>query len=339
MSNNEQPSNLPTPIAVAVAGIPAALVPVCIKALDRLIGAVVDIPVAWLEYHKSRIVSKTEAFRKIDGAITVNAAVKAGSNEQFADRALDNLVRKSYRQLGNKEAVSAAMLEDLRENPAEQAPYKATTSDAEPPAIDDDWLNVFERYAEDASTERMQKLWGRVLAGEVRKPGKYGMRTLRFLSEFSQADALEFSQFCQHSFGGFAPKSLVKSNKDITNLLAMEAAGLIQGTSGVGLELTLTFDASGCVYLIEKPLAMMLTGMPNTELVYEVISLTPLGQELVTLLPGRDARNAARSVGSAMRKREATSGFVMLVGENGSATPMEILWQDAAPSMPVVDNS
>ena len=339
MSNNDQSSNLPAQIAAAVAGIPAALVPVCVKALDRLIGAAVDIPVAWLEYHKAKIVSQTEAFRTIDGAITVKAAAKAGASEQFADRALDNLVRKSYRQLGNKEAVSAAMIEDLRDNPSEQVSDKPNSSNAETPTIDDDWLNVFERYAEDASTERMQKLWGRVLAGEVRKPGKYGMRTLRFLSEFSQADALEFSAFCQNSFGGFSPKSLTKINKDISNLLAMEAAGLIQGASGMGLELTLTFDAAGRAYLLERPLAMMFTGVPNTDVSFEVVSLTPLGQELVTLLPGRDARSAARLVGTAMRQPVTQSGFVMLIGQNESATPMEILWQDAVPSIPVVNNS
>lgn len=208
MSNPEQSSNLPAQIAAAVAGIPAALVPACVKALDRLIGAAVDIPVAWLEYQKAKIVSQAEAFRTIDGAITVKAAEKAGSSEQFADRALGSLVRKSYRQLDNKEAVSAAMLEELQNNSTEQETVTISSPNVEPQAIDDDWLNVFERYAEDASSERMQRLWGRVLAGEVRTPGKYGMRTLRFLSEFSQSDALAFSSFCRNSFGDMAPRSL-----------------------------------------------------------------------------------------------------------------------------------
>ncbi len=174
MSDTDQSSNLPAQIAAAIAGIPAALVPACVRALDRLVGAAVDIPVAWLEYQKAKLVSQTEAFRTIDSAITVKAAAKAGASDQFADRALDNLVRKSYRQLDNKEAVSAAMLEDLRDNPVEPEAPITNAANAESPAIDDDWLNVFERYAEDASTERMQKLWGRVLAGEVRAPGKYG---------------------------------------------------------------------------------------------------------------------------------------------------------------------
>ncbi len=335
MSAPEETSNLPAPIAAAIAGIPAALVPASIKALDRLIGATVDIPVAWLEYQKAKIVSKTEAFRTIDGAITKTAAVKAEANEHYADRALDNLVRKSYRQLGNKEAVSAAMLEDLRDNPQE-----TTRPDSESSVpLDDDWLNVFERYAEDASTERMQRLWGRVLAGEVRAPGKYGMRTLRFLSEFSQADAFQFSDLSRNTFEAMIPKSIGKpEGKDIRHLLAMEAAGLIQGASGLGLETTLTFDSHGRVFLREGSLLVMLTGEAGSSFKVPMMSLTPLGQELVTLLPGRDPRSAAKAVAAAIRLPAIKSAYLMLIATDGSATPMEILWQEEAPNQAVEGN-
>ncbi len=337
MSDTDQSSNLPAQIAAAIAGIPAALVPACVRALDRLVGAAVDIPVAWLEYQKAKLVSQTEAFRTIDSAITVKAAAKAGASDQFADRALDNLVRKSYRQLDNKEAVSAAMLEDLRDNPVEPEAPITNAANAESPAIDDDWLNVFERYAEDASTERMQKLWGRVLAGEVRAPGKYSMRTLRFLSEFSQADALGFSALCQNSFGDLAPKILVKplDRADIRDLLYMESAGLIQGASGTGLRSKQIFDSAGRLWIREGSLAIMMNGLANTEFEYEVIALTPLGQELVTLLPGRDARAAARAVAMAIRRPEVTSAYLMFIQNDGGALTMEILWQKSEQVAPV----
>lgn len=329
MSTTDQPSNLPAQITAAVAGIPAALVPVCIKALDRLIGAAVDIPVAWLEYHKAKIVSQTEAFRTIDSAITVKAATKAGSNEQFADRALDNLVRKSYRQLDNKEAVSAAMLEDLRDIPAEQEPNETTSSKSEPPPIDDDWLNVFERYAEDASTDRMQKLWGRVLAGEIRKPGRYGMRTLRFLSEFSQADAIAFSDICKNAFGGIIPKRLAtKPGDDLASLFNMEAAGLIIGATTGGLTSTLSADPDGQAFLLEDSLCLMFSGEPNGKLTIEVYNLTPLGKELVTLLPERDVRSAARTVGLSIKRPGIKAGYIMTVVNGTKASPLEVLWQE-----------
>lgn len=339
MTTPDDPTNLPVPISAALSGIPAALIPASIKALDRLIGAAVDIPVAWLEQQKVKIVSQTEAFRAIDGAIAKTAAEKAGDSEQYADRALTNLVRKSYRQLENKEAVSAAMLEDLRDSCSQAGDNGNAAPTAEVPSIDDDWLNVFERYAEDASTERMQRLWGRVLAGEVRAPGKYSMRTLRFLSEFSQADGLEFSLLCMSSLGDLVPKSLVKGGTDdIRKLIYMEAAGLIQGASGLGLISTMTFDDTGRAYIVEQSIAIMFVGHPGTKINFEIFALTPLGQELVTLLPGRDARAAARAVAMTVRRPEIKSAYLMHVKPDGSATAMEVLWDEQAQVSPVVSN-
>lgn len=338
MSNADNDSNLPVNIASGLAGIPQALIPASIKALDRLIGATVDIPVAWLNYHKAKIESKTESFRTIDAAITQSAAKKAGNSDAYTDRALDHLVRKSYRQLENKEAVGAAMLEDLRETASDGTNATDNPASQEERApIDDDWLNVFERYAEDASTERMQKLWGRVLSGEIRTPGKYGMRTLRFLSEFSQSDALGFSKLCQSTFGDMAPKVLIKpeGKADIRDILYMESAGLIQGASGLGLNSTTNFGQAGRMFIREGSLAIMINGPVNTEVIIEVITLTPLGQELVTLLPGRDARAAARSFAHAIRRPDMASAYLVLFQKDGSGIPMEVLWQEPAPTIPV----
>lgn len=52
----------------------------------------------------------------------------------------------------------------------------------EKPALDPDWLNVFAAYAEKASGDSLREMWGRVLAGEIRKPGAVSLRTLQFAS-------------------------------------------------------------------------------------------------------------------------------------------------------------
>lgn len=163
------------------------------------------------------------------------------------------------------------------------------------------------------------------------------MRTLRFLSEFSQADALGFSALCQNSFGDLAPKILVKplDRADIRDLLYMESAGLIQGASGTGLRSKQIFDSAGRLWIREGSLAIMMNGLANTEFEYEVIALTPLGQELVTLLPGRDARAAARAVAMAIRRPEVTSAYLMFIQNDGGALTMEILWQKSEQVAPV----
>jgi hypothetical protein len=309
-----------------VASIPKLLIPSSVKALDRLVGAVVDIPVAWLNQRKAKIDAQTQSYVAVESAIAQTAATEAGADHGLAERASNVLVRKCYRAQTNREAVSAAMLEDLRsgKESANSIPEDAVE------LIDDDWLNVFERYAEDASSDRMQKLWGRVLSGEIRKPGRFSMRTLRFLSEFSQADALIFENFCNSAFGGIAPNTLIKpgGQKDISHLLDLEASGLIIGASGLGLSQSIAFDSGGTGGLIEGNLAIVFKSEPNTVVDVGVVRLTPMANELISLLPGRDPRAAAKIMADSMRCLRLTEAFLSNILPNGQLLGvMEIIWQ------------
>lgn len=143
----------------------------------------------------------------VEASIAENVALGAGADPDIAQRAMNKLARKEYRKQVNREAVASAMVEDLQDH-ATSAENLATGS-VPTSELDDNWLNVFQRYAEDASSERLQGLWGKVLAGEVRQPGRFSSRTLRFLSEFSQSDALLFETFAKSVFGDNAPKKLV----------------------------------------------------------------------------------------------------------------------------------
>ncbi|MGV3730988.1 MAG: DUF2806 domain-containing protein [Sphingopyxis sp.] len=324
MTTEPNSPNLPAQIAEAISGVPKALVPSSIKALDRLIGAAVDIPVAWLGQQKAKIDAQTEAYAAVEAAIAVTAASEVGATPEIIQQAMNVLVRKEYRKQSNRNAVGQAALEDLRSSDTGRTEIK------DPEEIDEDWLNIFERYAEDASTERMQKLWGRVLSGEIRKPGTYSLRTLRFLSEFSQADALTFAEFCDSAFGETAPKKLVKPDnlQDIRSLLYLESSGLIKGADGMGLQRTMKFGEDGTGYLIERDLAIIFKGKPETKLIQKIVALTPLGQELLTLLPARDPKAAAKRVAEACKCPEIEEAYlVRILNERGETSPIEIFWQ------------
>lgn len=324
MSEESTENNLPAAIANAISGVPKSLIPASVKALDRLIGASIDIPAAWLAQRKAKIDAQTQAYTAVEAAIAKAVSGEAGADPEIVERALNVLVRKEYRKERNREAVAVAMIDTM------QASAESPQVEDAPPPMDDDWLNVFERYAEDASTERMQKLWGRVLAGEVRSPGKFSMRTLRFLSEFSQADALSFASFCESAIGDFALAKLVRPDgtADIRDLMYLESAGLIQGTSGSGLALTFNFNAAGYAFLREDNLVLALQGTPQSSIQIRGMSLTPLGQELITLLPDRDVRAAARRIGLGMRTPEIKSALIGVIGAGQKIAPIEVLWQE-----------
>lgn len=59
-----------------------------------------------------------------------------------------------------------------------------------------DWTARFFSDAQDVSSEEMQTLWAKVLAGEVERPGNTSIRTLNILRNLDQNTARLFRKFC-----------------------------------------------------------------------------------------------------------------------------------------------
>jgi hypothetical protein len=64
-----------------------------------------------------------------------------------------------------------------------------TDTDVPEEMPDEDWVSRFFNSAQDVSSEQMQELWGRILAGEIRRPGSFSMKTLDFFRNTTKHDA------------------------------------------------------------------------------------------------------------------------------------------------------
>jgi hypothetical protein len=112
--------------------------------------------------------------------------------------------------------------------------------------------------------------------------------------------------------------------------MQLAAAGLISDATSLGLQLTLTFDTTGHVLLIEENLCLVLRGEPNTPIMLTCLSLTPLGVEVMSLIPNRDSRDAMRRVAQAIKSPQIKAAFI---GHRVDATQVsfiEQLWLDDA---------
>ena len=87
--------------------------------------------------------------------------------------------RKRQRNVENVTSIAATELA-ADEDVAEEKP-------------DEDWITRFFNIAEEITSEQMQELWGRILAGEIKKPGSYSLRTLEFIRNLkpNEADVIE----------------------------------------------------------------------------------------------------------------------------------------------------
>lgn len=149
------------------------------KAISRLIGAAVDIPEAYLQRIAQGIRDDTSARSHVMDTLT-KAAVELGlKDESRLQRGLNSLISKAYREQENREAVAGKVIEALSDEPP--------PDDSKGP--DDEWLDMFESIASRASTETIRDLFARVLAGEIRQPGRVSLATLQFLTIMDAATA------------------------------------------------------------------------------------------------------------------------------------------------------
>jgi hypothetical protein len=111
-----------------------------------------------------------EARAKAEAHIIDASGAYVGSHitdgSALTERALEFAFGDSVLKQSNREKIARLALEDFTAQTDTQAADAATE-------IDDDWLNVFVRLAEDKTSEELQQLFGRILAGEIRKPGSF----------------------------------------------------------------------------------------------------------------------------------------------------------------------
>lgn len=156
--------------------------------VGRLIDGGADIAVAWLQRIKNK-----QNFNSTQSTETVRMLAEAGRKELGNDLQLAEQVARSFfnehnLKLDNRTKVAEAALENLARNP----PSEDSSSDE----IDIDWLNHFAEIAGQKSKPEMQELLGKILAGEIRKPGAYSPISINALANLTPYVAKKFEALC-----------------------------------------------------------------------------------------------------------------------------------------------
>lgn len=97
-----------------------------------------------------------------------------------------------YAQLAFNSAAAEQLRKDINVAKALIYAEKELEEDgSEPPAktVEDDWLHRWREAASTTSNESMQELWGRLLAGQIKNPNSFSLRSLEALRNFSHHDA------------------------------------------------------------------------------------------------------------------------------------------------------
>ena len=76
-----------------------------------------------------------------------------------------------------------------------QAAHELGDREVQDHEVDHDWTARFFNDVQDVSSEEMQQLWAKVLAGEVERPGSTSVKTLGILKNLDKSTASLFREF------------------------------------------------------------------------------------------------------------------------------------------------
>ena len=215
--------------------------------------------------------------------------------------------RKRQKNVESITSIAAVELLDQKDIPDERP--------------EEDWINRFFNAAEDVSSEQMQELWGRILSGEIKKPGSYSLKTLDFVRNLTKDDAAILEQISKLAvlFQG----SAMVPNYDAEWLRTER--GLYPGHHFAASELGAMYPTdlnyrvfpdttvNQAVFVSGDLVLIVDRGVVTSEIQLPVWKFTRIGQEILQLIPpvGDDAHLS--ELGRFFVSRNATAKLAKIV--------------------------
>lgn len=176
-----------------VTGIPAPIRKNFFKAFGQLCTAAVDVPVAVLESKAAEIRAASKARIQIISKEGDQISEQLQVPKAYVDKASEKFASKVIKEQLNLDQIGLNAANNLRNEHYEE------NEQQEIKEISDDWLNEFENHAKLKSSDDMKLIFGKILSGEIRKPGTFSIRTVRLISQLDNEAAKLFQLLCSHS--------------------------------------------------------------------------------------------------------------------------------------------
>lgn len=279
-------SNLPrswseTFQSIAEGGIPQIIAGPAGKAISRLIGAGAEIPAAWLEQRAQGIRDETEARSKMMQALTEKSIELGLADPKLLYRGLNSLLGRAYREQQNREVVAVKVIEQLADHP----PPPNTLGPS------DDWMNIFEGYAAQASSEWVRENWARVLAGEIRAPSSFSLQTLAFLSQLDKEAALAVEETLSRTVAGEFVMIGKVYGEEFEAINAARSMGVINDINH-DVTYTVQLGANGAYAFDQNGVSIVALGQPGDAFDISCNTVTRVGRELHKVLRPPHSENA-----------------------------------------------
>lgn len=200
----------------------------------------------------------------------------------LADRSTKRVDYQERKRQKNIENITATAAKELAQeiNVPNEAP-------------EEDWITRFFNCAQDISSGEMQELWGRILSGEIKKPGTYSLRTLEFVRNLTKTEAQTFEQVAKAAIqipGGIWVVAVHNKSwlKDHQQIFPMHR--FLLGELGVMYPSDLSFNAfedsntTEIALFSDTHILLLKRGKIETKVQLPIWKFTGIGQELLSLI-------------------------------------------------------
>jgi uncharacterized repeat protein (TIGR03899 family) len=237
-------------------------------------------------------------------------------NPPLEDRTLERLNFQEAKKQLNIENVTAFAAEQLKnEQPVTDEP------------LDEDWTTRFFKIAEEVSNEEMQAIWGKILAGEIKQPKSYSLRTLELIRNLSKSEAdifMKVANFAIKSgsknyiFIGKDEKVMTeKFNVSYMEIAALTESGLIQSGTFVNHHLLQQTSDSQRVFVAGDIIILANIKANTPTIMMPVYVFSNSGNELLKLINATPSMDYLTYFANSIKNENIALKYAYILGVEG----------------------
>lgn len=211
----------------------------------------------------------------------------------------DALIKRTQSRLAYQELRKQTNIESVLSNAYNHLENEPPVTDD---PIDPDWLIRFFNSVEDISNQQMQYLWGKILAGEIKHPNSFSMRTLNVLKNLTQSEAELFMRISPYIFvcpgneqknifdyfipttNTFGENELSKYQIPYSDILTLSEAGIINHSANIIISMHLEPEETDSIIGTQGRIECYNGSESPIDLTHGAYVLTESGKELFSII-------------------------------------------------------
>ena len=231
------------------------------------------------------------ALQTMQKAIDSNPELAQAYNNgmiQIDNKELNELATRSIERSLYQEMVKQQNLESIV---AKTYGLLENEPDVPNEPVEQDWMARFVNSVETISDDDMQLLWAKVLAGEIKKPKTYSLRTLENLKNLSKEEALLFQQYCEYiitsqgrSYFINEDALLEKSGLSVDAILKFSDCGIANDSTFLNITINVSPNTPEVFFNDELIIICRNPASESTSFTIQIYTLTKFGNDLVTII-------------------------------------------------------